>query len=186
MHVIMSQPGLSRQTGASLIEVLVAILILSFGLLAMGGMMATAIQLPKLAAHRATATNIAINHIDRIRANASGFSTGNYDDPLSYDGSLTVPSLNDCTYPLCDATSLSNMDKAYTKRILRQLLPAGGMLIQRDTTGGSTTEGNLWIIWQEPGTASALNAGTSDNCPTAITNTYTNPAPRCLYMRFRL
>ena len=186
MHVIMSQPGLSRQTGASLIEVLVAILILSFGLLAMGGMMATAIQLPKLAAHRATATNIAINHIDRIRANASGFATGNYDDPLSYDGSVTVPNLNDCGYPLCDATSLANMDKAYTKRILRQLLPAGGMLIQRDTTGGSTTEGNLWIVWQEPGTASALKAGTSDNCPTAITNTYTNPAPRCLYMRFRL
>lgn len=186
MQLTTRHPTICGQTGASLIEVLIAILILSFGLLAMGGMMATAIQLPKLAAHRATATNIAINHIDRIRANPSGFSGGNYDDTLSYDGSLTVPSLNDCAYPLCDASSLANMDKAYTKMILRQLLPAGGMLIQRDTTGGSTTEGNLWIIWQEPGTASTLKAGTSDNCPTAITSTYTNPAPRCLYMRFRL
>jgi len=182
----MTQTRLHRQNGSSLIEVLIAILILSFGLLAMGGMMATAIQLPKLAAHRATATNIAVNYIDRIRANPTGFASGNYDDSLSYDGSLTVPSLNDCAYPLCDATSLANMDKAYTKRVLRTQLPAGGMLMKRDTTGGSTTEGNLWIIWQEPGTASALNAGTSDNCPTEVTSTYTNPAPRCLYMRFRL
>lgn len=173
----------ARQRGSSLIEVLISILILSFGLLSMGAMMGIAIQLPKLAAYRATATNIAMNHIDRIRANPSGFASGNYTESLSYDGTFNIPSLTECTYPDCDATSIANMDKALTKNALRTQLPAGGMLV---TAGGSATEGNLWIIWQEPGTASALSAGSSDNCPTQVTSTYINPAPRCLYMRFRI
>lgn len=183
MLITMKPHPFSRQSGASLIEVLIAILILSFGLLSMGGMMATAVQLPKLAAYRAVATNIGLNHIDRIRANPTAFATGGYDANLTYDGTFTIPSLNDCSYPACDSTSLANMDKAYTQRVLREQLPGGGMRLERD--GTSTTEGNLWIIWQTQSSASALNASTSDNCPAAVSG-YTNPAPRCLYMRFRL
>ena len=48
-----------HQTGASLIEVLVAVLILSFGMLSLGGMMAYGVQLPKLAAYRADAATLA-------------------------------------------------------------------------------------------------------------------------------
>ncbi|MDO8699942.1 MAG: type IV pilus modification protein PilV [Rhodoferax sp.] len=178
-----------KQIGATLIEVLISILILSFGLLGMGNMMATAIQLPKLSALRITAANIAANHIDRIRANPTAFANGTYDETLSYDGTFTVPAASDCSYPSCDATSLATMDKANTRMSLRQELPAGGLRVQRDGTSGtaSTTEGNLWVIWQEPGTISAFsNISAADNCPSQVTSTYTNPAPRCLYMRFKL
>jgi type IV pilus assembly protein PilV len=185
----MTRTHKSIQVGATLIEVLISILILSFGLLGMGNMMATAIQLPKLAALRSTAANIAFNHIDNMRANPTAFASGSYDETLSYDGTLTVPSTSDCTYPLCDASTLATMDKVNTRISLRRELPAGGLRVQRDNSSGtpSTTEGNLWVIWQEPGTISTFNnVSAADNCPSEVTDTYTNPAPRCLYMRFKL
>lgn len=187
--MLMTKPSKRKQLGASLIEVLISILILSFGLLSMGGMMAAAVQLPKLAALRATATSIAANHIDRIRANPAGFAAGQYDENLSYDGTFSAPASADCTYPNCTLVSLATMDKAAVNRMLRQQLPAGGMRLERDTSGGtpSTTEGNLWIIWQEPGTLAAFNnIANSDPCPSQVTSAFTNPAPRCLYMRFKL
>lgn len=180
---------LRHQAGASLIEVLVTILILSFGLLSLGSMMAYAVQLPKLAAYRATATALAASHVERMRANPTGFQLGNYDENLSYDATFGVPALSDCTYPNCTADSLATADKAYMKRSLRTELPAGGLRMARDNSSGTTsdTEGNLWIIWQEPTTFAALDATSSDNCPPQLaTNGFTNPAPRCLYVRFKL
>jgi Tfp pilus assembly protein PilV len=71
-------PIRSRQGGASLIEVLVAVLILSFGLLSLGAMLSLSVQMPKLSGFRTTATNIASDHIERIRANPDGFKNGAY------------------------------------------------------------------------------------------------------------
>jgi type IV pilus assembly protein PilV len=174
------------QRGATLIEVLVAILVLSFGMLALGGMMAYGVQMPKLASLRATAANLAAGHIERIRANPSAFYNGDYAKPLSYDGTFNSIALADCTYPDCTATTLAEMDTAATKRAVRLELPAGGVLTSCDTTPCTAVSyGNVWIIWQEPFTNAAL-ASASDNCPTAVTSTYTDPAPRCLYVRFKL
>ncbi len=181
-----------HQTGATLIEVLVAILILSFGLLSLGAMMSFAVQAPKLAGNRATATNLASAHIERIRANPGGFRNDAYTSSLSYDGtfynpSTDLPALNDCTYPNCTETSLATMDIAATNRAVRIELPAGGMIMKCDTSPcASTSYGNLWIVWQEPSSMAALNAASSDNCPSEVTGTYTSPAPRCLYVRFKV
>jgi type IV pilus assembly protein PilV len=181
------------QSGASLIEVLVAVVILSFGMLALGSMLAFAVQLPKLSGYRAMATMLAASHIESIRANPAGFANGDYQENLSYDGSFTVPDTAICTYPSCLSGSAGNtlarMDTANLKRALRQTLPAGGMRLTRATVAGaatSTTEGDLWIVWQEPSGFAQLNAGGSDNCPTQVTSTYTDPKPRCLYIRFHL
>jgi type IV pilus assembly protein PilV len=176
--------NLRNQSGSSLIEVLVAVLILSFGMLALGGMLAYAVQMPKLAALRATATNLAASHIERMRANITGFRNGSYDENLTYSGATTVTALNNCSYPSCTATSLATMDKATTLNSLRRELPAGGLRMERDGTSG-TTVGNLWIIWQEPTTFASISPSASDNCPAAVA-TFTNPRPRCLYVRFEL
>lgn len=177
-----------RQSGVSLIEVLVAILILSFGLLALGGMLTYAVQLPKLSGYRSTATLLAASHVERMRANKAGYASGAYDLALSYDGTSGITALSDCTYPACTASSLAAMDVAYTNRALRQELPSGGMRVARATVSGvvSSTDGDLWIVWNEPNTFAAFNAAGSDNCPTQVTGTYTSPQPRCLYLRFSL
>lgn len=184
------------QAGSTLIEVLVAVLLLSFGILALAAMLSFAVQMPKLADYRATAAKLAAGHVERMRANPGGFTggatggfdSGDYDTPSSYDGSFSDIALADCAYPKCTPASLAAMDNAFTQQAARMALPAGGMLMQRDRTSGtaSASIGNLWIIWQEPSTYAALNPSSSDNCPPEVTGTYTDPKPRCLYVRFKL
>ena len=179
------------QAGASLIEVLISILLLSFGILALSTMVSFTVQMPKLSGYRATAVNLASNLVERIRANPGGFSNGSYDKLSSYDNSqnkLLVDPSETCVYPVCDMNTLASMDFEETKVAVRADLPAGGMLMLRDNNNGtaSTTDGNLWIVWQEPSMYAALNPSSSDNCPKEITDNYTNPMPRCLYVRFKL
>lgn len=177
------------QAGATLIEVLVAILVLSFGMLSLGAMLSFSVQAPKLAGYRATAANLAAAHVERMRANPTEFANGNYNSTLSYDGTFNSIALNDCTYPNCTAASLATMDIAATRSTVRAELPAGGMLVTCSTTPcGVNSHGNLWIVWQEPRIYESLNTATNnnDNCPTQVTSAFTNPAPRCLYVRFKL
>ena len=184
--------GSSRQArGASLIEVLVALLLLSFGMLSLGAMLSFAVQAPRLSGYRAMAVNLASSHIERMRANPDGFSNGSYDKPSSYDNSrssLTLQPSDGCAYPNCDFAAIATMDVGQTRVAVRAHLPAGGMFMLRDNHSGilSTTDGNLWIVWQEPDTRAALAAESSDNCPGEVTQVLANPRPRCLYLRFKL
>lgn len=178
----------SHQSGASLIEVLVAILLLSFGMLALGAMLSYAVQAPKLANNRATASILAAGHIERIRANPVGFASNSYTSTLSYDGTSNSISLSDCSHPNCTSASLATMDKAATNHAVRAELPAGGMIMKCDTPTTCTQDsyGKLWIVWLEPSTVAVLNPTTSDNCPSEVTDNYKNPAPRCIYIRFKI
>jgi type IV pilus assembly protein PilV len=166
---------LSRQLGASLLEVLVAILILSFGMLALSGMLAFSVQMPKLAAYRATATSLAAGHIERMRANPQGFALDDYKETMTYNS--TLPVVTACTYPSCTPDTIAALDKNDTNQAVRKQLPVGGM---RD----------IWIIWQEPSTFAALDTATSDECPDPTAaptfSPFTAPKPRCLHVRFKL
>lgn len=170
--------------GATLIEVLVAIVITSFGLLSIAAFLAYGTQLPKLAGYRAAASLIAQSYIERMRANVGAFQAGSYDENLSYDGSFSVPSLNDCQYTdPCNPQTIAAMDKARTQQQLRMELPGGGMRLERDTSTG-LSDGNLWIFWREPNAFAGFDPVGSDNCPPQVA-AY-DPAPRCLYFRFKL
>ena len=193
------KPYQHHQKGSSLIEVLVAILLLSFGMLALGAMLSFAVQAPKLSAYRATAANLAASHVERMRANPEGFANNRYTAALNDSSwSFTAITLSNCSYPACTEATLATMDEKATRRAVRQELPAGDMVMWCSTpsapstavTCTKTTQGNLWIIWQEPSTNSLLGAN-SDYCPPSVTSTYTgyptSPTPaRCLYLRFKI
>lgn len=179
------------QAGSSLIEVMVAMLVLAFGMLSLAAMTSFAVQMPKLSGYRATAVNLASEHIDRMRANPTGFSIGGYDKPSSYSTSRVVLEMEEtdfCDYPTCDPSSLSTMDDTVTKIAVRAQLPAGGVLMLRDGSAGSLslTDGNIWIMWQEPDSSTPVSSNTSDNCPDEVTQKYASSNPRCLYVRFKL
>lgn len=187
----MSAANRRQQSGTSLIEVLVAMVLLSFGMLSMVAMVSHAVLMPKLAGYRAAAVNLASEHIDRMRANPGGFRGGGYDKPGSYDNSrtiLVVEKSDMCDYPICDPSSLSTMDSAVARVAVRAQLPAGGILMTRDNNTGSNspTDGNLWILWQEPDSYAPVNATSSDNCPDEVKKTYVSTTLRCLYVRFKL
>jgi type IV pilus assembly protein PilV len=196
----MRTPNLHRQLGASLLEVLVAILILSFGMLALSGMLAFSVQMPKMAAYRATATALAASHIERMRANPQGFRNGSYAETMSYnDGSKLDPPQDVtslCTYAAtkyCTPDTMADRDKHETKYLLqKQLTPTAGMRVRCSGAAPVCTDldGDLWIMWQEPSTFASLDTTTSDECPAsgvAPTFTpFTSPKPRCLHVRFKL
>lgn len=185
-----------HQLGASLIEVLVAVLLLSFGLLSLGSMLAFGIQLPKLAAYRATATALAASHVDRIRANPAGFAASSYTAGLNEtsDWSFTAIPISgtNCSFSgtQCTTATLASADTNEFRNAVRRDLPAGDILVQCSTGSCATTAagpafGELWVIWQEPSTLATV-AASSDNCPVAATTLYTAPTPRCLYVRFKI
>lgn len=185
-----------RQTGASLIEVLVAILLLSFGMLSLGGMLSFAVQLPKLSAYRAAATIMASGHVERIRANPDGFSGGNYTAALNESSAwnFTSPAVatsitaTDCVYATpCTAATLATKDTHELRNTVRRDLPAGDMILKCSTSPcAKSSFGELWMVWQEPSTFAAFAATSSDNCPSEATTVYNTPAPRCLYVRFKI
>jgi type IV pilus assembly protein PilV len=182
MIMIKKASSLHCQSGAGLIEVLIAVLILSFGLLSLAGLLAYSLHISKSASLRATAMQLGLGYAERIRANPTGFSGGIYDETnSSYDGSSDVPALSDCAFPNCTVTTLGTMDKAYMGRILRQQLPAGGLTLTR-----SGNQANLWIMWKESEAQSALAALSNDNCPSFVKTTYATNMPRCLYIAIQL
>ena len=183
----MVRPVPSRpQSGATLVEVLVSVLILSLGMLSLSSMMAYAVQMPKLSGYRATAANIASSHVERMRANRAGFEAGEYATPSSYDGTFNPISPQPCAFPHCTVSSLAVMDDAATKQWARSALPAGGVLVQCDPQPCSTNSlGNIWIMWQEPNTRAWLDPLFGDSCPAPVTAAFTHPRPRCLYVRFK-
>jgi type IV pilus assembly protein PilV len=169
-----------KQNGTSLIEVLIAMLLFSVGMLPVGLMLMQSVQMPKLAAHRATATLLASGHIERMRANL----TADHRSDLNFDGSFAPLALADCAYPNCSAPTLSAMDKAHTQKLAREQLPAGGLQISCDAT--PCIAGNLWVLWQEPGSPAALKSQNSDDCPAQVSERFAKSPPRCLYVRFSL
>lgn len=180
--------GPHGQHGASLIEVLVAVLILSFGMLSLGGMLSYAVQLPKLSAYRATAMSIAAAHVERMRANIGGFKVGdNYIETLTYK--VTPPAFTGCVHPSCDAALLAALDKNETNVALNRALPDGGMRLICPSAC-SSGEGEMWVMWTEPTTFASISGTSSDECPDpAVLPTFspfTAPVPRCVHIKFRL
>lgn len=68
----------ARSAGVTLVEILVAILILSFGLLGSAGLQMAGLRAALSANQRTTATLLAYDAADRMRANMAGVTAGNY------------------------------------------------------------------------------------------------------------
>ncbi len=73
-----------KQTGFTLIEVLIAVIVLSIGLLGLAGLQSTGLRNSHDAYVRTLAATLANDMADRIRANMAGFNAGHYDNTAAY------------------------------------------------------------------------------------------------------
>jgi|APLow6443716910_1056828.scaffolds.fasta_scaffold233552_1 type IV pilus assembly protein PilV len=81
----------SDQHGLTLIEVLVAIVLIAFGLLAVASMQITGLKNNQSAHYRATATVLAYDMLDRMRANKKALVAGSYHTGGSFIDGITTP-----------------------------------------------------------------------------------------------
>lgn len=175
------------QLGVSLIEVLVAILIVSLGLLALAGLLNVSSRVAKTSEFRATAAQLAADMVDRMRANRTGAVAGNYVQTPSALRTAKDTKVTCATATSCTALEIANQDKAEWNTLVFNALPGGTGYV--DYTG-TTGVGDLWIIWTDP---NALNEasnsdnrliyGTSNGCPGSFA---TSTTVSCMYFRVGL
>jgi len=88
-------PGKSlRCQGVSLIEVLVAVLVLSVGIVGLAGLQASALQANQVAFQHTQATALAGDIIDRMRANRDAALEGDYDTAFADPVDCAVPNVS--------------------------------------------------------------------------------------------
>lgn len=169
------------QAGATLVEILVTFVLLSFALLALAGMQAFAVATSKTTLYRATASVLASEMADLIRANPKAIENKKF--VLSgYLSDATAASSKDikaCSYPACSSDDLAQYDITNMKYRVRQALPGGGLQMAGD---GASAE--LWIVWVEPKLySSSLQDAEKDSdvCPAEAKTL--SPRPRCLYLK---
>jgi type IV pilus assembly protein PilV len=179
-----------RQIGSSLIEVMVAMLLSSIGLLAMSGLLASSARLSKAGEYRALANLLAEDIIERMRANLAGQAAYGLTPSALADSPASAGSC--VNTEACTPAEVANMDLAEWRNTLFNSLPNGtGYLSVTDATNRLV---DVWIIWRDP---SALSGTGYDNpaegsdshgrqrsaCPPGFAEV---GRPRCLYFRVGL
>ncbi len=174
--------------GVSLIEVLVAVLLSVIGLLALAGANVASVRYSKMSQYRGTATMLAADLAERMRANPSGLVPGaGYEVTANFaaQASLAAPSTACETYvKTCPAANMAAYDLSTWRNVVRSQLPNGSVSIATTTT----TAADVWLAWQDPAVA-APNENSTDarnfakECPP---NFSTDQSVRCIYFRINL
>jgi type IV pilus assembly protein PilV len=188
----------ATQTGMSLIEVLVATLVVALGILAMVAMQLNATRFTKTAEVRTLGTLLVNDLADRMRANRADLAAGGYAYSAAYpaDGAVTAPTLvDDCNAQdkgcstVNSTTGLTNLaakDKSDWLRSVFFALPSGSARIGAYDAADNAVD--VWLIWMDPDGDTSEMA--TNECPAGAVATpgtgKTAVKPRCLYFRINV
>ncbi len=178
---VSAQPFRTRQSGFTLLEILVAIVVLSLGLLGLAGLQAVSLNNNQIAYYRAIATQQAYDMGDRMRANLTGVTAGDYDNSAATADANGLPSG-------CPTTTMALTDVCQWLTTNAALLP-GGTGTLRCTEGpadgtatgcqaqenGAKREFDITVMWTEKN----MGGLTDPNCPAG-----TAANIRCFVTRF--
>ena len=146
------------QRGFTLIEILVTVFVLAFGLLGFAALQTEGIKNNRVADLRTEVTQAAYNITDRIRANIGGATNGayvavgtpgvGYDCEVSFAGTVVANK--------CSATEMANTDLDRWFDVLDNVLPSGtGSISCADadvTDADACSRGSIYSIdvtWEE-------------------------------------
>ncbi|MEW5879556.1 MAG: type IV pilus modification protein PilV [Pseudomonadota bacterium] len=144
-----------RVRGVTLIEVLVALVIVAVGLLGLAGLQVRGLSIQKDAHGRAIATQLALDLADRMRANRV---PGALTPPVEYaftaaypTGTPTLPAASaDCEAGVCNEAQQAQFDRARWLTRVTQALPGGWAHVE--PIGGTGNRAwNVTLLWSETG-----------------------------------
>ncbi|MGH8501582.1 MAG: type IV pilus modification protein PilV [Gammaproteobacteria bacterium] len=121
--------------GFTLVEVLVAVLVLSFGLLGMAGLQVYSLASNHSAYLRSQATVLAYDIVDRMRANPEQAEAGAYD--IDFEAAAPATSVN-CESSACTGADMAAFDLG------QWLLGTAGRLPNGD--GEISRNGSIFIV----------------------------------------
>lgn len=123
----------TQQHGFSLIEVLVTIAIVSFGLLGIAGLLFSAINAGQVSMNRSVAVSLANEMADHIRSNWQGVKVGSFDnvDATVYGSAGGCPTT--CVTTQCTPADQASLEICLWKAELQKRLPSGTGSIMADS-----------------------------------------------------
>lgn len=143
MSVVRHAPTGRRQSGATMIEVLVAMFVLAVGLLGVAGMQQIGLRNGHTAQMRGQATALATDIADRMRANRRAALDGDYD--INIDTDITDTSGCPATTSAVQVTC----DLAEWKQALAERLPLGAGSVERLANANGGERVRITIRWRE-------------------------------------
>jgi type IV pilus assembly protein PilV len=132
-----------RSRGATMVEVLVALFVLSVGLLGVAAMQQVGLRNGYTAQLRGQATALATDIIDRMRANRARALAGDYTVAYGAAGDPTE------LCPASGSVDQVSCDVAEWGAALRAQLPSGEGRVERVVNGDGTQRVRVSIRWRE-------------------------------------
>lgn len=180
------EPTHWRQRGAGLIEALVALLVLSFGMLAMARLSAASIDHQKSAQLRLVGVSLARLYGERARLNVYGFDLGHYDivaGTAAASGTITLdPDAADDDA----ARDMAAADQQAFLTLVAATLPDGGAQVT-SRPSAQARELDIWLLWRDTSADrdNSLDAAARHHCP-ANMNDSVRDGRRCMHFRVGL
>jgi type IV pilus assembly protein PilV len=130
-------PSPNRAHGFTMLEVLISIVVIAFGMLGIAGLQAYALKNSQGASLRSIATVLASDMIDRMQANPVAATDGMYNEKGAGVAVLVPACLSaaGCTNP----TQLASHDLAEWKATVAAALPKATAIVCIDSTIGADT-----------------------------------------------
>jgi type IV pilus assembly protein PilV len=147
----------NKQQGFTLLEVLIALLVLSIGLLGLAALQTTGLRSNEMASMRTTSTMLTYDISDRMRANPQGTVDSDY----VIDSGPVTGTVPDCTSTDCTTAQMATFDLSQWKTAVAQLPGGLGDITQ---TAGPPLVHTITVRWDENRTgASGLDCPPQDS-----------------------
>lgn len=144
---LFTHAGIGRQRGFTLVETLVAMLVISIGMLGIAALYVEGLRAGRTSVYRMAAIGLASDMADRIRAN-----------PAAGNAYANAGAANDCAGDAADFTpaELAADDVFCWQQTIQAQLPAGNGVIAVVPGAGSNTY-TISVTWSEPGVPNPLD-----------------------------
>lgn len=186
-HVPRPSARRARSAGFSLVEVLVAMFVVAMGILALAGLLQASTRYSRMSELRSTATLLANDIADRMRANPVGAQLGadGYDLVGKAFPGAVAPGHAACTFEApCGPSDLAKADLAdWTSRV-SATLPKGSAWIRFHAGKAPASDYlDVWVGWADALTlAPGISTdGSGTECPPGWKAA--EPSVRCVYLQ---
>ena len=168
----------SRAAGFTIIEVLVAVLVLAFGVMGSAAMQLAALRTRHQSSLLSNAVQLGSSMLDSMRANTGQMQSSDLDNRyLGLDYDAAMPATPAAPGPVCFAgtdcssAQMAGFDIAQWQRQLRGSVPGGRFVICRDDPAAGGGGGMAWHCSGNPAALIVIKLGwTGKNPDGSVTN----------------